>query len=93
MITKYGSFKKYINFYSTNNIIVCRKLYKSHVFNIMYNVYARVLHAFWLKVGGGGGGRFEVKQGHPDFLQITLFFLNAVLLLYLKLFTCLEIIA
>ena len=47
----------------------------------------RVLHAFWLK-----GGHFEVKDGHPDFLQITLFFLNAVLLLYLKLFTCLVII-
>ena len=28
----------------------------------------------------------EVKEGHPDFLQVTLFFLNAVLLLYLKLF-------
>ena len=26
-----------------------------------------VLHAFWLK----GGGHFEVKEGHPDFLQIT----------------------
>ena len=26
----------------------------------------RVLHAFWLK-----GGHFEVKDGHPDFLQIT----------------------
>ena len=38
------------------------------------------------------GGHFEVKEGHPDFLQITLFFLNAVLMLYLKLFTCLEII-
>ena len=49
----------------------------------------RVLHAFWLK---GGGGHFEVKEGHPDFLQITWFFLNAVLLLYFKLFTCLEII-
>ena len=33
----------------------------------------------------------EVKEGYPDFLQIT-FFLNAVLFLYLKLFTCLEII-
>ena len=21
--------------------------------------------------GGGGGGHFEVKDGHPDFLQIT----------------------
>ena len=41
---------------------------------------------------GGGGGDFEVKEGHPDFLQITWFFLNAVLLLYFKLFTCLEII-
>ena len=40
----------------------------------------------------GGGGHFEVKEGHPDFLQITRFFLNAVLLLYLKLFTYLEII-
>ena len=30
----------------------------------------RVLHAFWLK-GGGGGGHFEVKEGHLDFLQIT----------------------
>ena len=40
----------------------------------------------------GGGGHFEVKEGHPDFLQITWFFLNAVLLLDLKLFTCLEII-
>ena len=38
------------------------------------------------------GEDFEVKEGHPDFLQITCFFLNAVLLLYLKLFTCLEII-
>ena len=38
------------------------------------------------------GGNFEVKEGHPDFLQITRFFLNGVLLLYLKLFTCLEII-
>ena len=28
----------------------------------------RVLHAFWLK-----GGHFEVKEGHPDFLQITWF--------------------
>ena len=26
----------------------------------------RVLHAFWLK-----GGHFEVKEGHPDFLQIS----------------------
>ena len=26
----------------------------------------RVLHAFWLK-----GGHFEVKDGHPDFLQLT----------------------
>ena len=37
---------------------------------------------FWLKGGGGwggdakgggggGGGHFEVKEGHPDFLQIT----------------------
>ena len=34
----------------------------------------------------------DVKEGHPDFLQITWFFLNAVLLLYLKLFTCLEIV-
>ena len=50
----------------------------------------RVLHAFCLK--GGGGGHFEVKEGHPDFLQITCSFLNAVLLLYLKLFTFLEII-
>ena len=39
-----------------------------------------------------GGGHFEVKEGHPDFLQITRFCLNGVLLLYLKLFTCLEII-
>ena len=38
------------------------------------------------------GGHFEAKEGHSDFLQITLFFLNAVVLLYLKLFTCLEII-
>ena len=45
----------------------------------------------YLAQGGGGGGHFEVKEGHPDFLQITWFFLNAVLLLYLKLFTCLEI--
>ena len=59
----------------------------------------RVLHAFWLKGGGADappwlrqGGHFEVNEGHPDFLQITRFFLNAVLLLYLKLFTCLEII-
>ena len=29
------------------------------------------------------GGHFKVKEGHPDFLQITWFFLNAVLLLYL----------
>ena len=29
-------------------------------------VGARVLHAFWLK-----GGHFEVKEWHPDFLQIT----------------------
>ena len=21
--------------------------------------------------GGGGGGHFEIKEGHPDFLQIT----------------------
>ena len=40
-----------------------------------------------------GGGHFEVKEGYPDFLQITWVFLNAVLLLLnLKLFTCLEII-
>ena len=57
------------------------------------NLSDSVLHAFWLKGGGGfakggggGGGHFEVKEGHPDYLQITLFFLNAVLLLYLKLF-------
>ena len=50
-------------------------------------VSTRVLHAFWLK-----GGHFEVKEGHPDFLQVTWFFLNALLLLYLKLFTYLEII-
>ena len=43
-------------------------------------------------LGFAKGGHFEVKEGHPDFLQITWFFLNAVLLLYLKLFTCLEII-
>ena len=44
-------------------------------------------------MGWGGGGDFDVKEGHPDFfLQKTLFFLNAVLLLYLMLFTCLEII-
>ena len=43
-------------------------------------------------LGFAKGGHFEVKEGHPDFLQITWFFLNAVLLLYLKLFTCLEIV-
>ena len=54
--------------------------------------HTRVLHAFWLKggpmppLGFAKGGHFEVKDGHPDFLQITLFFLNVVLLLYLKLF-------
>ena len=32
----------------------------------------------------GQGRHFEVKEGHPDFLQITWFFLNAVLLLYLN---------
>ena len=43
---------------------------------------ARVLHAFWLKEGAGadappwlrqrgGGGDYEVKEGHPDFLQIA----------------------
>ena len=42
-------------------------------------------------LGFAKGGHFEVKEGHPDFLQITWFFLNAVLLLYLNLFTCLEI--
>ena len=37
----------------------------------------RVLHAFWLKggpmppLGFAKGGHFEVKDGHPDFLQIT----------------------
>ena len=40
----------------------------------------------------GGGGHFKVKEGHPHFLQIKSFFLTAVLLLYLKLFTFLEII-
>ena len=43
----------------------------------------RVLHAFCLK-----GGHFEVKEGHPDFFTNNMIFLNAVLLLYLKLFTC-----
>ena len=33
-----------------------------------FEITGRVLHAFWLK---GGGGDFEVKEGHPDFLQIT----------------------
>ena len=39
---------------------------------------SRVLHAFWLKGGGGGadppigfakggGGHFEINEGHPDF--------------------------
>ena len=38
---------------------------------------SRVLHAFWLKggpmppLGFAKGGHFEVKDGHPDFLQIT----------------------
>ena len=38
----------------------------------------RELHAFWLKGGGADaplgfakGGHFEVKEGHPDFLQIS----------------------
>ena len=38
----------------------------------------RVLDAFWLKevlmpppLGFAKGGHFEVKEGHPDFLQIT----------------------
>ena len=40
---------------------------------ININPGTRVLHAFWLKGGGGGGGggHFEVKEGHPDFLQIS----------------------
>ena len=42
-------------------------------------------------LGFAKGGHFEVRRG-IRFLQITWFFLNAVLLLYLKLFTCLEII-
>ena len=33
---------------------------------LAFSVADRVLHAFWLK-----GGHFEVKDGHPDFLQIT----------------------
>ena len=46
----------------------------------LLNLHNRVLHAFWLKGGGGGampppwlrqGVHFEVKEGHPDFLQIT----------------------
>ena len=37
----------------------------------------RVLHAFWFKggpmppLGFAKGGNFEVKEGHPDCLQIT----------------------
>ena len=70
----------------------------SRGFLSLISIVTRVLHAFWLKggpmppLGFAKGGHFEVKDGHPDFLQITKFFLNAVLLLYLKLFTCLEII-
>ena len=26
--------------------------------------------------GGGGGGHFEVKEGHPDFLQNNMIFLE-----------------
>ena len=34
-----------------------------------------VLHAFWLK-GGGGGGHFEVKEGHPVFFTNNMIFLE-----------------
>ena len=45
----------------------------------------------WLRQGGAFWSQGRASRFFK-FLQITWFFLNAVLLLYLKLFTCLEII-
>ena len=52
------------------------------LFRMLFNLECRVLHAFWLKGGGGGGGGILIFDCG----------VIAVLLLYLKLFTCLEII-
>ena len=41
-------------------------------------------------LGFAKGGHFKVKEGHPDFFTNNMIFLE--FLLYLKLFTCLEII-
>ena len=42
---------------------------------------SRVLYAFWLK-GGGGGGHFEVKEGHPIFTNNMIFFECSVIALF-----------
>ena len=53
--------------------------------------YPRVLHAFWLKGGGGampplgfakGGGHFEVKEGHPIFTNNMIFLECGVIALF-----------
>ena len=65
----------------------------THNTDIVYTVWGKEqLGSFHFK--GGKAGYFTLfwlKGGIPIFLQITWFFLNAVLLLYLKLFTCLDI--
>ena len=49
---------------------------------MMINHSIRVLHAFWLKPKGGGGGDFEVKEGHPIFTNNMIFLECGVIALF-----------